>query len=81
MDIKPIKTENDYNAALQEVEHLMDAQQNTQAGDKLDILVTLLEAYEEQHHPVLPPEPIEAILHQMESQGMSLILDHAVFHT
>ena len=71
MDIKPIKTEQDYQDALQEVDKLIDAKSNTPDGDKLDILVTLIEAYEEKKHPVLPPEPIEAILHQMESQELS----------
>ncbi len=71
MDIKPIKTEQDYQEALQEVDKLIDAKSNTPDGDKLDILVTLIEAYEEKNHPVLPPEPIEAILHQMESQELS----------
>ncbi len=71
MDIKPIKTEIDHKEALQTVESLMDAKIGTPEGDKLDVLVTLIEAYEEKHHPVLPPEPVEAIIHQMESQGLS----------
>lgn len=71
MDIKPIKTEADYTEALLAVEGLMSAQKDTPESDKLDVLVTLIEAYEEKHHPVLPPEPVEAILHQMESQGLS----------
>jgi len=71
MNIKPIKTETDYTEALQAVENLMDAKKDTPEGDSLDVLVTLIEAYEEKHHPVLPPEPVEAIIHQMESQGLS----------
>ncbi len=71
MDIKPIKTELDYNRVLKEIESLMEANQDTPEGDRLDVLVTLLEAYEEKHHPVLPPEPIDAILHQLESLGKS----------
>jgi len=71
MNIKPIKTETDYTAALQAVEYLMDAKIDTPEGDSLDVLVTLIEAYEEKHHPILPPEPVEAIIHQMESQGLS----------
>ncbi len=71
MNIKPIKTETDYINALHEVERLMDAKADTPEGDALDILATLIEAYEEKHHPILPPEPIEAIFHQMESQGLS----------
>ena len=71
MNIKPIKTEIDYEEALQTVESLMNAKIDTPEGDKLDVLVTLIEAYEEKHHPILPPEPVEAIIHQMESQGLS----------
>lgn len=71
MNIKPIKTEADYNEALRQIESLMGAKINTAEGDKLDILVTLVEAYEERHHPILPPEPVEAIIHQMESQGLT----------
>lgn len=71
MDIKPIKTERDYINALRDVESMMDAKEDTPEGDALDVLVTLIEAYEEKHHPILPPEPIEAIIHQMESQGLS----------
>jgi len=71
MNIKPIKTEFDYNAALSEIEQLMGAEQNTPEGDKLDILTTLVEAYEEKHYPIDQPDPIEAIIHQMESQGLT----------
>ncbi len=71
MNIKPIKTETDYTEALQAVENLMDAKIDTPEGDSLDVLVTLIEAYEEKHHPILPPEPVEAIIHLMESQGLS----------
>ena len=71
MNIKPIKTEDDYHEALKETEKLMFAQKDTPQGDRLDVLVTLIEAYEEKHHPILPPEPVEAIIHQMESQGLS----------
>ncbi|MBI9092351.1 MAG: helix-turn-helix domain-containing protein [Desulfobacterium sp.] len=71
MNIKPIKTEKDYAEALQEVESLMNAQIDTPEGDRLDILVTLIESYEEKHYQILPPDPVEAILHHMESQGLS----------
>jgi HTH-type transcriptional regulator/antitoxin HigA len=71
MNIKPIKTDTDYIESLQSVENLMGAKINTPEGDNLDVLVTLIEAYEEKHHPVQPPEPVEAIVHQMESQGFS----------
>lgn len=71
MDIKPIKTESDYNAALAEIERLMEADLDTPAGDRLDVLTTLVAAYEEKYYPIGPPDPIEAILHQMESQSLT----------
>ena len=70
MEIKPIRTEFDYDAALTEIESLWGAPYGSREGDRLDVLVTLVEAYEEKHHPIMPPDPIEAILHQMESQGL-----------
>jgi len=60
MDIKPIETESDYNATLVEIECLMEADLNTTEGDKLDVLTTLVEAYEEKYYPICPPDPIEA---------------------
>jgi HTH-type transcriptional regulator/antitoxin HigA len=71
MDIKPIRTEADYEAALHEIDRLWGAPYGSPEGDDLDVLVTLVEAYEEKHYPILPPDPIEAILHQMESQNLS----------
>lgn len=71
MDIKPIKTEADYEAALTEIENLWGVPMGSPEGDKLDVLVTLVEAYEEQHHPILPPDPIEALYHYLESQELS----------
>ncbi len=71
MDIKPIKTEADYEAALAEIDRLWGAEYGSPQGDKLDILATLVEAYEEQHYPISPPDPIEAILHYMESQNLT----------
>ena len=71
MEIKPIKTEADYEAALKEIEQLWGASYGSPEGDKLDVLVTLVEAYEEEHYPIPPPDPIEAILHYMENQGLS----------
>lgn len=70
MDIRPIKNEADYANALQLAETLFDAQPDTPEGDRLDILVTLIEAYEAQAHPILPPEPIEAILYYLESRDL-----------
>lgn len=71
MDIKPIRTETDYNNALKEIDKLWGAAAGTPEGDKLDVLITLVEAYEEKQYPIPVPDPIEAILHQMESQGLS----------
>ncbi|MCP4360102.1 MAG: transcriptional regulator [Chloroflexi bacterium] len=71
MDIRPIRTEADHDIALKEIERLWDAPYGSPEGDKLDILVTLVEAYEEKHYPILPPDPIEAIIHYMESQNLS----------
>ena len=71
MDIRPIKTEADYQAALAEIERLFDAAPNTPAGDRLDMLATLVEAYEVQHYSIPAPDPIEAITYHMESRGLS----------
>jgi HTH-type transcriptional regulator/antitoxin HigA len=71
MNIKPIRTEADYETALEEIERLWGAVYGSPEGDKLDVLVTLVEAYEEKYHPIPPPDPIEAILHHIESQGLS----------
>jgi len=69
--IKPIKTEADYDAALAEIDTLMDAKSGTSEGDRLDVLVTLVEAYEEKHWRIDPPEPIEAIKLRMQQRGLS----------
>jgi len=71
MDIRPIKTEADYQAALKEIESLFDAAPNTPEGDRLDVLTTLVEAYEEQRYAIPLPDPIDAILHHMESRGLT----------
>lgn len=71
MQIKPIRKEADYQAALDEIERLLDAKPGTSGADRLEILTTLVEAYEEKHYPIPPPDPIEAILYQMESRGLS----------
>jgi len=71
MDIKLIKTEADYQAALEEIERLFDAAPNTPEGDRLEVLTTLVEAYEDKHYAILLPDPIEAIEYYMESRGLS----------
>ena len=71
MRLKPIRTEADYEAALQEIDCLMDATSGTAAGDRLDILATLVEAYEASHHPIAAPDPIAALEYVMEQRGMT----------
>lgn len=69
--IKPIKTEADYDTALAEIDALMDAEPRTSEGDRLDVLVTLVEAYEAKHWRIDPPDPIEAIKLRMQQRGLS----------
>ena len=71
MDIKPIKNTRDYRRALKEIEGLMHAKRNTPAGDRLDVLVVLVEAWEAKHYPLDLPDPIEAIKYHMEQKGLS----------
>jgi HTH-type transcriptional regulator/antitoxin HigA len=71
MDIHPIKTEADYQAALLRVDGLMQAQPNTPEGDDLDVLTTLISVYEDQHFPIMPPDPIEALLYWMETRDLT----------
>ena len=70
MTIKPIKTERDYQAALKEIQRLWDAAPNSSKGDRLEVLVTLVEAYEQKHYTVEPPDPVEAIKFRMEQLGL-----------
>ena len=69
MKIRPIKNNRDYREALKEIDLLMDARPNTSEGDRLDVLVTLVEAWEEKHWPIDSPDPVEAILFAMEHRG------------
>ena len=70
-NLKPIRTEADYEAALTEIERLWGAPAGTPEGDRLDILATLVDAYENEHYPMDPPDPIEAIKFRMEQQGLT----------
>jgi HTH-type transcriptional regulator / antitoxin HigA len=70
MTIKPIKTERHHQKALREIEKLWDAKPNTPKGDRLDVLVTLVEAFERKHYEIAPPDPIEAIKFRMEQLGL-----------
>ena len=71
MEIKPIKNESDYRRVLKQIDTLMDAKANTADGDRLDVLVTLADAWEEKHHPIEAPDPIEAIRFAMDQCGLS----------
>jgi HTH-type transcriptional regulator/antitoxin HigA len=71
MDIKPIRTKADYRAALKAVESLMGAKGRTPEGDRLDVLVTLIEGYERLHFPMDLPDAVEAIKFRMEQQGLT----------
>ena len=69
MEIKPIRNEADYDAALETIDGLMGAPADTPEGDSLEVLVTLVEAYEARHWPVEAPDPISMIEHVMEARG------------
>jgi HTH-type transcriptional regulator / antitoxin HigA len=72
MNIKPIRTKRDYEAALKVVESLMSAKAGSADGDRLDVLVTLIQAYEAKHFPMLPPDPVEAIKFVMDQRGLTV---------
>ena len=72
MEIKPIKTDADYRLALKEIETLMLVADNTPDGEKLDVLVTLVEAYERKHYPLDLPNPVEAIKFEMERRELAI---------
>lgn len=72
MEIRPIKSQADYHASLIEIESLMSAEADTPEGDRLDVLVTLVEAYERGHYPIDFPDPVEAIKFRMEQQGLTV---------
>jgi HTH-type transcriptional regulator / antitoxin HigA len=70
-EIKPIRNEDDYQRALAEIEQLWGSGSGTPDGDRLDVLATLIDAYESEHYPIDPPDPIEAIKFRMEQQGLT----------
>lgn len=72
MDIKPIKTKASYRAALKDIEALMAAKANTPEGDRLDVLATLVEAYERRHFPMDLPDAVDAIKFRMEQSGLTV---------
>jgi HTH-type transcriptional regulator / antitoxin HigA len=71
VDIKPIKNQRDYRRALNEIDQLMDAKPNTPRGDRLDMLATLVAAWEEKHYPIEAPDAIAAIQFTMEQRGLT----------
>jgi HTH-type transcriptional regulator/antitoxin HigA len=70
-EVKPIRTAKDYERAMKEVESLWGAKNGTPKGDRLDVLATLIDAWEAVHFPMDPPDPIEAIKFRMEQQGLT----------
>ena len=71
MELHPIKTELDYQNALKEIEQLFDVEPNSAECDRLDILATLVEAYEQKHYPIEAPDAISAIFYYLEARGLS----------
>jgi len=71
VEVNPIRTEADYEAALRDLAAVWGAAEGTPEGDRLDVLATLIEAYESRHHPIDPPDPIDAIRFRMEQQGLT----------
>ena len=72
MEIRPIKTDRDYHDVLKEIESLMAAEPDTPEGERLDVLVTLVEAYERKHFPLDLPDPVEAIKFVMDQRGLTI---------
>lgn len=70
VEVSPIRTDDDYETALAEVERLIQAGPGTPEGDRLDVLVTLIQAYEAEHHPVEAPDPIALLQFVMEQRGL-----------
>jgi HTH-type transcriptional regulator / antitoxin HigA len=69
--IRPIRNEADYESALEQIDLLIDAQPGTEEGDRLEVISLLVEVYEQEHYPIDPPDPIEAIKFRMEQQGLT----------
>ena len=71
MNITPIKTQRDYRRALKDIEGLMTAKRGTLDGDRLDVVVTLVEAWEAKHYPLDLPDPVEAIKYHLDQNGLA----------
>jgi HTH-type transcriptional regulator/antitoxin HigA len=69
--LRPVRTEADYQAALSEIDDLIDADPGTESGDRLEVLSLLVEAYEQENYPIGPPDPVEAIKFRMEQEGLT----------
>jgi HTH-type transcriptional regulator/antitoxin HigA len=78
MDVTPIKTQRDYRNALTEIEGLMSAKHNTPEGDRLDVLVTLVEAWERKHYRFDLPDAVEAIKYDMDQYGLQPLTGSAI---
>ena len=72
MEVKPIRSDADHDATLREIEALWGAPPGTAEGDRLEVLITLADAWEQRHHPIDPPDPLEAIRFRLEQQGLDL---------
>lgn len=71
MNLRPIRTKREYQAALKEVEALWDSREGTADADRLEVLVLVVEAYEQKHFPIEAPHPIDFLLHVMEARGLT----------
>jgi HTH-type transcriptional regulator/antitoxin HigA len=71
MELKPIRTKREHQAALKAIESLWDAHEGTAEADRLEVLVLLVEAYERKHFPIEAPHPIDFLLHVMEARGLT----------
>jgi HTH-type transcriptional regulator / antitoxin HigA len=70
-EVEPLRTEKDYRAALSQIKRLWGSRLGSPEGDRLDVLSTLVDAYETRHHPIDPPDPVEAIKFRMEQEGLT----------
>ena len=70
-EVRPVRSHADHQAAMAEMERLWGAKSGTPEGDRLDVLATLVDAYEAEQYPMDPPDPVDAIVFRLESQGLS----------
>ena len=79
MEIRPIKTEQDYQESIHRIEELWGSKRDTTEGDELDLLCTLVESYELTHYPIAPPDPIDAINKLPENLTIDQVIDQVIF--